>query len=72
MFTTVVLIQLLAVSVGSYVSFALDEPCPEEFYGTPKCYVHTYSTNNSSNRDLKRVYMKKPWENFEDVADENI
>tara|TARA_B100000029_G_C17392865_1_gene894087 strand:- start:93 stop:311 length:219 start_codon:yes stop_codon:yes gene_type:complete len=70
MFTTVVLIQMLAVSVGGYVNFALEEPCPEEFYGTSKCYTYTYSTNNSSNRHIKRVYIKKVWENFEDVSDD--
>ena len=70
MFTTVVLIQMLAVSVVSYVNFALEEPCPEEFYGTPECYTYTYSVNNSSNRNIKRVYIKKIWGNFENVSDE--
>ena len=50
MFATVVLIQIVAVSVGTYVNFALEEPCPEKYFGTQKCYTYTYKTNN------KRTY----------------
>jgi len=32
--------------------------------------MYTYRTNNSSNQNLKRVYVKKPWENFDDVLEE--
>ena len=57
-------------SVGGYVNFVLERPCPEKYYGSPKCYTYTYRTNNSSNQNLKRVYVKKPWENFDDVLEE--
>ena len=70
MYAAVILIQILAVSVGGYVNFVLEGPCPEKYYGSPKCYTYTYSTNNPSNRNLKRVYVKKPWENFDDVLEE--
>ena len=60
----------IAVSVGGYVNFVLEGPCPEKYYGSPKCYTYTYRTNNPSNRNLKRVYVKKPWENFDDVLEE--
>ena len=70
MFTTVVLFQILAVSVGSYVNFALEEPCPEKFYGSPKCYTYTYRIHNQNNLDSKkRVYIKKPWVSFDNVDD---
>ena len=44
MFATVVLIQIVAVSVGTYVNFALEEPCPEKYFGTQKCYTYTYKS----------------------------
>ena len=72
MFTTVILFQILAVSVGSYVNFALEEPCPKKFYGSPKCYAYTYRTHNQNNlySTKKRIYIKKPWVSFEDVLEE--
>ena len=70
MYSAVILIQILAVSVGGYVNFVLEGPCPENYYGSPKCYTYTYRTYNSSNQNLKRVYVKKPWENFDDVLEE--
>jgi len=70
MYAAVVLIQIIAVSLGGYINFVLEEPCPEKFYGSPKCYTYTYRTNNPSKRNLKRVYVKKPWENFENVLEE--
>ena len=70
MYAAVILIQILAVSVGGYVNFVLEGPCPEKFYGSPKCYSYTYRTNNQNTRNLKRVYVKKPWESFDDVLKE--
>ena len=70
MYAAVILIQILAVSVGGYVNFVLEGPCPEKYYGSPKCYTYTYRTNNPSNLNLRRVYVKKAWENFDDVLDE--
>ena len=62
MFTSVVLFQILAVSVGSYVNFALEEPCPEKYYGSSKCYLYTYKIHNKNKYySKKRVYIKKPW-----------
>ena len=70
MFTTVVLFQILAVSVGSYVNFALEEPCPEKYYGSQKCYTYSYKTHNQNHSNSKkRVYIKKPWVSFDDVND---
>ena len=72
MFTAIVLIQVLAVSIGSYVNFALEEPCPEKYYGTSKCYIYTYKSNDKGNFYYKkRVYIKKPWVSFEDVTKSN-
>jgi len=51
MYAAVILIQILAVSVGGYVNFVLEGPCPEKYYGSPKCYTYTYRTNNPSNRN---------------------
>tara|TARA_Y100001970_G_scaffold291886_1_gene430843 strand:+ start:2425 stop:2703 length:279 start_codon:yes stop_codon:yes gene_type:complete len=70
MFTTVVLFQILAVSVGSYVNFALEEPCPEKYYGTPKCYIYTYEIYDKKNfYSKKRIYIKKPWVSIDDSID---
>ena len=41
MYAAVILIQILAVSVGGYVNFVLEGPCPEKYYGSPKCYTYT-------------------------------
>ena len=71
MFSTVVLFQIIAVSVGSFINFALEEPCPEKLYGSPKCYTYTYRIHNKNNLDSKkRVYIKKPWVSFDDVHEE--
>ena len=70
MYAAVILIQILAVSVGGYVNFVLEGPCPEKYYGSQKCYTYSYRTNNPS-RNIKRVYVKKPWENFDDVLEKN-
>ena len=35
MYAAVILIQILAVSVGGYVNFVLEGPCPEKYYGSP-------------------------------------
>ena len=55
MYAAVVLIQIIAVSLGGYINFVLEEPCPEKYYGSPKCYTYTYRTNNPSKRNLKRL-----------------
>ncbi len=41
MYAAVILIQVLAVSVGGYVNFVLEGPCPKKYYGSPKCYTYT-------------------------------
>ena len=70
MFSTVVILQILVVSLGSYVNFALEEPCPEKYYGTQKCYTYTYNVHNQNNiYSKKRVYIKKPWISFDGVHD---
>ena len=51
MYAAVILIQILAVSVGGYVNFVLEGPCPEQYFGSQKCYTFTYRTNNPSNRN---------------------
>ena len=68
MFSTVVILQILVVSLGSYVNFALEEPCPEKYYGTQKCYTYSYRIHNKKNLgSKKRIYIKKPWVSFEDA-----
>ena len=70
MYAAVILIQILAVSVGGYVNFVLEGPFPEKYFGPPTGSNNTYRTNNRTNRNLKRVYVKKPWKNFDEVLKE--
>ena len=71
MFSAVILVQILAVSMGSYINFALEEPCPEKFYGSPKCYIYTYKIRNQNNYySKKRVYIKKPWVSLDEGLEE--
>tara|TARA_B100001250_G_C19340937_1_gene589015 strand:- start:294 stop:506 length:213 start_codon:yes stop_codon:yes gene_type:complete len=64
---------MLAVSVGGYVNFALEEPCPEKYFGSQKCYIYSYPTYNKNNLySKKRIYIKKPWASFDETNEEKV
>ena len=70
MFIALIMFQTIVISIAGYVHFALGGPCPEKYHGSLKCYYYTYrTTDDPSNRQIKRVYLKKPWVTLDDVPD---